>query len=287
MEQQQLFQKSLKKLGLKSVIPENMQLINSEEFKEFIKILYLPSGYTVTIDFTIHKTIAPSLIFVSPNQFMKIEEVGIAPGYLIFYNRDFYCIQIHDAEVACDGLLFNNIHNMPLVSLPDEEAEFTNYLFAQISGEIELNDSSLEEMIRTYLKQLLIKSTRIWKRQHLEKAVSEQPGDLEFFRNFTLLVDVHFRKKHSVADYADLLSIAPKTITHKFKRLNLPQPNDVIKNRVILEAKRLLVHTGKTAKEIAYELGYDDPAYFSRLFQLKTGESPSGFRLKYHGEAEN
>ncbi|WP_439490274.1 helix-turn-helix domain-containing protein [Algoriphagus sp.] len=269
---------------MKSVNSENTQIINSEAFKEYIKILYLPSGYTVTVDFTVHRTVAPSLLFVSPNQFMKIEEVGLAPGYLIFYNRDFYCIQIHDAEVACDGLLFNNIQNMPLVSLPDGEAEFTNYLFMQITGELALNDSSLEEMVRTYLKQLLIKSTRVWKQQHLEKVVSEQPADLDFFRNFTLLVDAHFKEKHSVADYASLLSIAPKTITHKFKRLNLPQPNDVIKNRLILEAKRLLVHTGMTAKEIAYELGYEDPAYFSRLFQLKTGESPSGFRVKYHGQ---
>jgi AraC-like DNA-binding protein len=149
--------------------------------------------------------------------------------------------------------------------------------------EFELNDSSLEEMIRTYLKQLLIKATRLWKKQHLEKKVTEQNTDLEFFRKFTLLVDAHYKEKHSVADYADVLSMAAKTVTHKFKRLNLPQPNEVIKNRIILEAKRLLVHTSMTAKEIAHELGYDDPAYFSRQFQIKTGESPSGFRTKYLG----
>ena len=75
--------------------------------------------------------------------------------------------------------------------------------------------------------------------------------------------------------------MAPKTLTHKFKRMNLPQPNEVIKNRIMLEAKRLLVHTALTAKEIAYELGYDDPAYFSRLFLIKTGDSPSGFKSRY------
>ena len=68
-------------------------------------------------------------------------------------------------------------------------------------------------------------------------------------------------------------------------RMNLPQPNEVIKNRIILEAKRLLVHTVMTAKEIAYELGYEDPAYFSRLFFIKTGESPSGFKSKYLGKS--
>jgi AraC-like DNA-binding protein len=94
-------------------------------------------------------------------------------------------------------------------------------------------------------------------------------------------VDAHYKEKHTVSDYADVLSMAAKTITHKFKRLNLPQPNEIIKNRIILEAKRLLVHTSMTAKEIAYDLGYDDPAYFSRQFLIKTGESPSGYRNKY------
>jgi AraC-like DNA-binding protein len=106
-------------------------------------------------------------------------------------------------------------------------------------------------------------------------------NDLEFFRKFTQLVEAHYKQKHNVANYADLLLIAPKTLTHRFKRLGLPQPNEIIKNRIILEAKRLLVHTDKSAKEIAYSLGYDDPAYFSRLFLIKTGEPPSGFRSKY------
>jgi AraC-like DNA-binding protein len=57
----------------------------------------------------------------------------------------------------------------------------------------------------------------------------------------------------------------------------------VIKDRIILEAKRLLVHTSLTAKEFAYDLGYNDPAYFSRLFIAKTGDSSSGFRANFSG----
>ena len=171
--------------------------------------------------------------------------------------------------------------------IPQQDASFINYLFSSIEEEFELKDPSLEEMIRTYLKQLLIKSTRLWKVQHMDGVMASRPNnDLEFFRKFTQLVEANYKEKHNVADYADLLMIAPKTLTHRFKRLNLPQPNDIIKNRIILEAKRLLVHTDRTAKEIAYTLGYDDPAYFSRLFFIKTGEPPSGFRNKYLGIRE-
>ncbi|MBT1704097.1 helix-turn-helix domain-containing protein [Chryseosolibacter indicus] len=283
MNKPHLFASSLKRLGLAYVNAESADTLNSDAYKQYIKVIYLPKGYRLTVDFAAYETRQPSLFFVAPNQFLKIDKFGSEVGYLIFYNRDFYCIQIHDNEVACDGLLFNNINNMPLVNVTKEEVAFINYLFQQMEDEFKLGDTSLEEMIRTYLKQLLIKATRLWKKQHLEKSVVEQNNDVEFFRKFTLLVDAHYKKKHSVADYADVLAMAPKTVTHKFKRMKLPQPNEVIKNRIILEAKRLLVHTTMTAKEIAHELGYEDPAYFSRQFQVKTGESPSGFRTKYLG----
>lgn len=284
MINEQLFQSDLKTLGLLPLNEESVAAINSEAYKQYIKVLFLPEGYKLQVDLTEYTVGQPSLFFVVPNQYLQLKEMGTG-GYFIFYNRDFYCIQIHDNEVACDGLLFNNILNMPRVVLDKEETPFVTYIFGQMVEEFSLNDRSLEEMTRTYLKQLFIKAARLWKKQNLNDELVQQKNDLDFFRRFTLLVEEHYKKKHNVADYAELLFIAPKTITHKFKRLNLPQPNDIIKNRILLEAKRLLVHTPMTAKEIGYDLGYEDPAYFSRLFVQKTGETPSGFRAKFLMEA--
>jgi AraC-like DNA-binding protein len=279
-----IFDASLKTIGLLHVNSESIELINSDAYKAYIKAMYLPKGCKIKVDFHVYQTDGPALFFISPNQVLSIQDLCSESGYFIFYNRDFYCIQIHDEEVACDGLLFNNINNMPMTAVPDQEAVFINYLFTQLESEFMLKESSHEEMLRTYLKQLLIKSTRLWKQQHLGGALTDQNNDPDAFRHFTQLVEAHYKQKHTVADYADLMLVAPKTLTHKFKRMNLPQPNEVIKNRIILEAKRLLVHTAMTAKEIAYELGYDDPAYFSRLFFIKTGDSPSAFKAKYLGQ---
>ncbi|GAA4326681.1 helix-turn-helix domain-containing protein [Mucilaginibacter gynuensis] len=282
-----IFDVSLKTIGLLHVNGESLNLINSDSYKAYIKALYLPKGCKIKVDFSVYDTEGPALFFISPNQVLSIEGLCTESGYFIFYNRDFYCIQIHDEEVACDGLLFNNINNMPMTAVPEEEATFINYLFTQLESEFRLKESSHEEMLRTYLKQLLIKSTRLWKQQHFEGVLTDQNNDPEAFRHFTQLVEAHYKEKHTVADYADLMLVAPKTLTHKFKRMNLPPPNEVIKNRIILEAKRLLVHTSMTAKEIAYELGYDDPAYFSRLFYIKTGDSPSAFKTKFLGQNNN
>jgi AraC-like DNA-binding protein len=281
IDKQNLFENILKRFGLVYVHAASAERINGDAYKPYIKVLYLPQGYRLTVDFTVYHTDQPSLFFVAPNQYLAIEQTGAETGYLLFYNRDFYCIQIHDQEVACDGLLYNNIHNMPLVRVGNDHRHRIDDLFRQMEEEFELEDPSLEEMMRTCLKQLLIKATRLWKHQHLEKPMAVQNNEVEFFRKFTRLVDAHYKQKHTVADYADMLSMAAKTLTHRFKRLNLPQPNEVIKNRLILEAKRLLVYTSLTAKEIAHELGYEDPAYFSRQFLSKTGQSPSGYRSKY------
>ncbi len=276
-----IFDVSLKTIGLVHVNQESLASINSEAYKQYIKIMYLPGGCEVKVDFDRYRTDGPALFFISPNQVLNLENVCAEHGYFIFYNRDFYCIQIHDEEVACDGLLYNNINNMPMTAVPEQDAAFIDNIFNQIEHEFTLEDSSKEEMLRVYLKQLLIKSTRLWKRQHLDGALADKANDPDAFRQFTQLVEAHYKQKHTVADYADLMLVSPKTLTHKFKRMNLPQPNEVIKNRIMLEAKRLLVHTAMTAKEIAYQLGYDDPAYFSRLFFIKTGDSPSAFRSKY------
>lgn len=281
-----IFDVSLKTIGLLHINGESLDQLNSSAYSSYIKVLYLPEGYTIRVDFEVYETTGAALFFVAPNQRLSIERAGELAGYFIFYNQDFYCIQLHDDEVACDGLLFNNIHNMPMTVVPPSEVSFIDYLFSQLQDEFRLKESSHEEMLRTYLKQLLIKSTRLWKQQHLDGVLTNNDNDPDMFRKFTQLVDAHYKQKHTVADYADLLLVAPKTLTNKFKRMNLPQPGEIIKNRIMLEAKRLLVHTAMSAKEIAYELGYEDPAYFSRLFQIKSGESPSVFRTKYLAKGE-
>jgi len=275
------FESNYKKLGLLALDKDTIACANGNLYRPYIKVLFLPPNYTLNVDFKQFSTTQPSLFFVNSNQYLHIHESGEQPGYFIYYNRDFYCIQIHDSEVACDGLLFNNIYEMPMTALPDNDIDSIKGVFDQIQEEIELNASAQEEMIRTYLKQLIIRATRIWKKQQLGKLNEESDREIDFFRDFSRLVEIHFRQKHTVADYADLLGVASKTLSNKFKRLHLDQPNDIIKDRIILEAKRLLGYSTLSVKEIAYHLGYDDPAYFNRLFSQKVGDSPVNFKKKY------
>lgn len=280
MPQQLIFEDHYKRLGLEFFSEENLENFNGNQFSTDIKVFFIPSGYELTVDFNHYKTNKPSLFFLT-NQHLSIQK-GKDESMLLFYNRDFYCIQIHDKEVACDGLLFHNVFEIPFVELDDSETSLIKSLFQNIQDELEWKDSSAEEMIRTYVKQIIIRATRKWKKQNLDNDTHRIPGsELDIFRDFSRHLEIHFRKKHNVAEYADLLHIAPKTLTHKFKNLNLESPNQLIINRILLEAKRLLFYTDKPIKEIAYDLGYEDPAYFNRLFTNKTGSTPANFKKNY------
>ncbi|WP_080777589.1 helix-turn-helix domain-containing protein [Chryseobacterium phocaeense] len=280
MPEQLIFEDHYKKLGLEIFSEENLETVNGTQFRYDIKILFISEGYELTIDFNHYKVSRPSLFFLT-SQHLKIEK-GKEESMLLYYNRDFYCIQIHDKEVACDGLLFHNVFEIPFVELDDLETSEIKNLFHHIKDELVWKDSSAEEMMRTYVKQIIIRATRNWKKQHLSNGIIKIPGsELDVFRDFSRYLEIHFRKKHNVAEYAELLHLAPKTLTHKFKSLNLESPNQLIINRILLEAKRLLFYTDKPVKEIAYDLGYEDPAYFNRLFTNKTGSTPSNFKKNY------
>jgi AraC-like DNA-binding protein len=108
-----------------------------------------------------------------------------------------------------------------------------------------------------------------------------QDADVQFLRNFSKLVEQHYKTHHRVADYAELLFVTPKNLSKKIGLISKSSPNEIIKDRIILESKRLLVHTTMTVKEIAYSLNYEDDAYFNRFFTKHTGLSPVSFRSQF------
>jgi AraC-like DNA-binding protein len=247
-----------------------------EDYNQFIKILFLQRGAEVMVDFREYTLEQDALFFIKDGQWYKFSGTGT----LLFYNRDFYCVQIHDKEVACDGLLYNNVYDIPVVLLDQETAVQTKHLLQEIKKEAVNEESNMEEMIRIFLKQLIIRATRLWKKAH-DLGDSNMTQEVEFIRKFSQLVEAHYVTHHNVADYATMLNITPKALSKKISKYSSKSPNDIIKDRIILEAKRLLIHTDLSVKEIGYKLGYEDPAYFVRLFTNQVDASPLLFRKKY------
>src|SRR5690348_3830698 len=193
------------------------------------------------------------------------------------FNREFYCIVDHDAEVGCVGFLFYGIHHPMFVGLNQKELQELSAIEKTFSEEIGEEDHFQGEMLRSLLKRLIIKITRIAQKQ--VKAYNQFSYEkMDLIRNFSLFLEANFKKEHEVKFYAAALNKSPKTLANFFAMCHEPSPLKIIHNRIILEAKRYLHYTDKTSKEIAYELGFENPEHFSRFFKLNTGKNISAFR---------
>ena len=229
------------------------------------------------IDFEQYKFEDNVLFFLSPGQVFTVDSEHIKTAYKLTFVRDFYCIQTHDKEVACNGILFNNIYETPFVKPCKKDTQKLQFILESLIEEFQQNETAQYDMLQAYLKQFIINSVRVKKENHVIK----EDIETRLFKDFSLLVEQNFRKMHSVTDYANRLGVSPKSISKHFQKMGVNTPSDFIKKRILLEAKRLLIYTDKNVKEIAFELGFNDPAYFTRFFTKAISKSPLQFKKDY------
>ncbi|UOE51557.1 helix-turn-helix domain-containing protein [Mucilaginibacter sp. SMC90] len=230
---------------------------------------------TVTIDEVDYDFLPNTILPLMINQSFRFERPEDIVAWQ--FNRDFYCIVDHDEEVSCVGFLFYGSADQVFVTL-DEAMQFKMQRLLDIFiEEFETADNIQIDMLRMLLKRLIIIVTRLAKANQLPGSAI---GDEKFgtIRKFNLMVENNYRQHHSVAYYAEQLNKSPKTLSNLFALYNHKPPLQVIQERLIIEAKRLLYYTDKSAKEITYDLGFDDAAYFSNFFKKHTSFSPTDFR---------
>lgn len=236
-------------------------------------------GQTITVDGVAYPFPTQSVLPLMVNQTFNFSQ----PGQIVAwqFDRAFYCIVDHDKEVSCVGFLFYGAKDPLFLQLDAPEQRKFNALLQVFDDEFSTKDSIQGEMLRMLLKRLIIKLTRLAKEQYVNPALSE--ADLDIVRRFNLLVENNYRKLHAVSDYADLLNKSPKTLSNLFGMYNQQSPLHVIHERIALEAKRLLLYTDKSTKEIAFELGFGEVPHFSRFFKKQVGQPPSEFKEQVRG----
>lgn len=229
----------------------------------------------VTIDEVSYEFPANTILPLVVNQSFSFEHPENITAWQ--FNRDFYCIMDHDKEVSCVGFIFYGTSETMFIKLDEKEQENLSALLKVFEDELENEDDIQATMLRMLLVRLIIKITRLGKKQYLSESIQDD-SRYDMIRQFNLLVEQHFKQQHQVQFYANELAKSPKTLSNVFALYNHKSPLQVIQQRLILEAKRLSYYTSKSAKEIAAELGFEDAAHFSRFFKNQTGSNITDFK---------
>ncbi|MEM7086711.1 MAG: AraC family transcriptional regulator [Bacteroidota bacterium] len=246
--------------------------------KDFFKIIWAKDGdISFGIDhYRIHIE-KNSVFFCTPlNEIMLNENIEGAVVYL--FNREFYCIRDHDSEVSCNGFLFLGSSLPIIIDLNEKEQKSFALLHSFFVEEFKNTDNIQGEMLLVLLKRLIITSVRI-ARKTLPEADMPQ-SKLDMIRKFNLLVEAHFREKHKVSDYAEMLHISAKSLSNLFLKYYSKSPLKVIGERICLEGQRLLRFSDQNMNEISDTLGFLEPSHFSKFFKKHTGLSPIAYRRK-------
>ena len=234
--------------------------------KGLYKFIWVRQG-SITVEIDHQEMVLSKDDVISLTHLQHLEFKSIDGEYMtLLFNSNFYCIYGNDHEVSCSGFLFNGSSHLVRFTLNEEERRQLDQITEAMENEFTVSDSLQEEMLRILLKRFIIQFTR------------EQESGFEIVRQYYNLVDEHYRTKKQVQDYADMLHKSPKTLSNIFSTCKLPSPLRVIHERVEAEAKRLLLYSNKSAKEIADILGFEDQASFSRFFKNMTGQSAVQFR---------
>lgn len=245
----------------------------------FLVVLFTNGSGMHEVDFEKHEVTPGSIFMLNPGQAHYWELSSDVEGLILFHTQEFFEVSFK-RQAIYEFPFFRSVQNSSAIFLKSEEQAQVSYAFNSILREFTNQDALSGLKIASLLNVLYIDLSRIY-----SKVRGEDSGDIElnmrYVSELQRLIEGNFKEERSPSWYADQLSI---TIRHLNRQVNLAlgkSTSQLIVERVILEAKRLIVYDPSSLAKISYELGYEDYAYFSRLFKKWTGQTPMAFSNEY------
>lgn len=238
-------------------------------------IFLLQGSGKVSVDLVEYNFEGKIALFTTPYQIIYFNTEQPFETRRLQFHGDFYCIEYHKKEVACNGLLFNNIYQQPYINLETGDYVEMEYILGKMIVEMENNRSFSTAVVKAYLQLILALCSKI---KSKDTAIYQEKNTYHPLMKFKALLENNFHKERQPSFYAAQMSISPNNFSKICKQHFLKTPSTLIHERVILESKKLIHLSHKSMKEIAAELNFDDENYFSRYFKKHAGITPTAFR---------
>ena len=244
---------------------------------DYYTVIWLRAGEgRHLLDFHEYPLQPNAVYFVSPGQVHQVITPARPSGWVINFSAEFLQHNHISEDFLREIDLFNPFDERPPIHL---STELATKLHTLLSWMEETFTAKLPHRIAAqsaYLKLFLVYCNSQCNLDRADQANNH--SGKQILKAFKQMVHDHFRELHKVSDYADRLHINPKYLNQVVRSLLGQTAKEVIQQKVVLNARRELRYSAKSVKEIAFELGFDDPLYFSSFFKKCTGMSPSEFR---------
>lgn len=256
-----------KKSGDKAAMP------HSHSYYQII--WFLDSKGTHNVDFKTYEIKKNTILFIAKDQIHSFDNRLDINGWLIHFNESFFM------HTEVDIFLKYNIfkqHENPCYAAETNIIESGKIYMDLISNELSNKTRfGFEDSVRFLLKCFLINLERVHQKRDSKTGSKNDSYTLQLYQ-FKELIEDNYKNSISVGMYADLMNISTKTLNTITKTVVNKSPSQLIAERTILEAKRLLKFTSLQISEIAYKLGFEDPSYFVKYFKRHTSIAPSKLR---------
>lgn len=245
---------------------------------DFYHLLYFASGNgSHSIDFIHFPVQAGQVYFMVPGQVHTWNFADEPTGFVVNFSEHYINSLVTNARYLDQFNFFSGIAAEQVINLPLEARALVEKTLATIVREGNSTLDLKDDFVKTALIQLFIHVTR-----NMEKSAEKHKSSYNYLlmRNFQKLIDVHYKEKKLTKDYASMLYVTPNHLNALSNDVTGRSAGELIRDRILLEAKRLLINAQLSVTEIAGELDFADNSYFSKFFKKYTGVSPEVFRTQ-------
>jgi AraC family transcriptional activator of pobA len=246
----------------------------------YLTVLFTKSTGVHEIDFNSYEIKRGSMFMLNPGQTHHWEFTEETEGYIFFHTKSFYDLTYSNKSVD-HFPFFYSLQNSPCLYLEPAPLKQIEQLFQQILEEYNAERLLKSEKICSLVDMLYIEVSRTYVSNNASFSSNTSDQYLVKIKQLEKLIDEHYLTIKSASAYADMMHISSKHLNRITQSVYGKTTSDLINERVLLEAKRLLVQANVNISQVADYLGYEDYSYFSRFFKKNCGISPSDFAAKY------
>ena len=283
----------IKKYSFKQGLPQEFELVGIGQLYNnhsdslttphragFYHILWFQKGSpTHLVDFNLVEIKPNTILFLNKDTVQRFDKKGGFDGKAILFTDGFFCNTEADIKYLRSSILFNDLFSVSQIQMSKTASLFA-HLFQLMEIELENEkDISQPHILKNLLHNFLLLSERERRKQNFTEI--KKSADLDYVMLFKDLLESNYHKLKQVSNYAKIISVTEKRLNQATSKILGKSPKQMIDERVMLEAKRLLAHTNESVKEIGFELGFDEPTNFIKYFRKHSNSTPVEFREQF------